>query len=104
MYTQKTFLAVSVFFYTFGIVPCEAMRFWYGRVEVLGTQRADYRERDLVRVPVFQFVSSGQFRAISAPRTPNDVDKVTCDTNVRVTATDPVNTAVPDLEPEIDQA
>ena len=30
--------------------------------------------------------------------------KVTSDTNGRVTATGPVNTAVPDLQPEIDQA
>ena len=30
--------------------------------------------------------------------------KVTSDTNVRVTATDTVNTAVSDLQPEIDQA
>jgi len=35
VYTQKPFLAVSVFFYTFGIVTFGAMRFWYGRVEVL---------------------------------------------------------------------
>ena len=35
VYTQKPFLAVSVFFYTFGIVTFGAMRFWYGRVEAL---------------------------------------------------------------------
>ena len=36
VYTQKPFLAVSVNFYTFGIAPCQTMRFWHGRVEFLG--------------------------------------------------------------------
>ena len=61
---KKPFLAVSVFF-----TLLESYR-----VRLCDFDMANHRGRVLVRVLVFQYVSSVQFRAISAPRTPYDVE------------------------------